>query len=103
MKEWRADFREMADEIREEGGPEAVARLLEHVGDLGDRGAAQLEAGPWKRDVTELEYDELVLASSALNRIRDRAEETGRSGYVQPLARILATIEAEIRRRGRER
>lgn len=102
MREWRSDFREMADEVREEDGPEAVARLLEHIGDLGSDGA-QLEADPWKRDLEALDYDELALASSALNRIRDRAEDTGRSDYVERLDRILATIEAETRRRADDR
>lgn len=103
MKGWRSDFRQMADEVRRDDGPEAVARLLEHVGDLGTREAAQLEAGPWQQDIEDLDYDELLLASVALTRSRDRAVETERSAYVEPLDRILATIQAEIERRADER
>lgn len=100
---WRADFRRMAGDVRREGGPEAVARLLEHVGDLGSRGTDQLASAPWKRDVDGLAYDELVLSSVILTRIRDRADDTGRSEYVEALDRILATVQAEIRRRPDER
>lgn len=103
MRDWRADFRGMADDVREEDGPEAVARLLEHIGDLGGRDAAQLEAGPWKRDLDALDYDELKLVSAALHRVRDRARDTGRSSYVESLDRILETIDAESRRRADER
>lgn len=102
MRDWRGDFREMADEVREDEGPEAVARLLEHIGDLETDRGAQLEAGPWRRDLEALAYDELVLASSALNRIRDRAGDTGRSDYVEGLDRILSTIDEELRQRASE-
>lgn len=103
MRDWRADFQRMAEDLREDDAPEAVARLLEHIGDLGSDGAAQLEAGPWKRDLEELEHDELALVSATLNRVRDRAKDTGRAAYVEGLDRILATIEGEIRRRADER
>ncbi|MDX1624803.1 MAG: hypothetical protein R3199_12580 [Gemmatimonadota bacterium] len=99
MRDWRADFREMADDLREEDGPEPVARLLEHIGDLGHEQVAQLQAGPWKRDLEALEYDELTRASAILNRLRDRARDTNRAEYVEGLDRILATVEAEVRRR----
>lgn len=103
MEAWRSDFREMADDVRRDDGPEAVARILEHVGDLGTGDAAQLEAGPWRREIEELDYDELLLSSRALTRIRDRAVETERGDYVEPLDRILASIQAEIDRRAAER
>lgn len=100
MRQWRADFRRMADDLREEEGPEAVARLLEHIGDLDSEQADQLEAGPWRRDLEALEYDELTRASAILHRLRDRAEDTNRGSYVEGLDRILATVEAEVGRRG---
>lgn len=103
MRGWRDDFRRMADDLREEGGPEAVARLLEHVGDLDGDTMEQLEAGPWKRDLEALDYDELSLVSATLNRLRDRSGDTGRSSYAEGLGRILATVDEELERRAKER
>ena len=103
MRQWREDFRRMADDLREDDGPEAVARLLEHIGDLGHEQVDQLAAGPWKHDLEALEYDELTRASAILHRLRDRAEDTNRADYVEGLDRILVTVEAEVGRRGEER
>lgn len=99
MQDWRDDFRQLARQLREDGQPEAVAQLLEHVADLGHGGALQLEATPWQRDLDALAYDELILASVALTRVRDTAGDTGRKDYVVKLDMIIATLADEISRR----
>ena len=97
MQDWRDDFRQLAKELREEGQPEAVARLLEHVADLEREGTAQLEAAPWHRDIKALAYDELILASVALTRVLDTAGDMDRQSQIPPLDRVLGTLADEIR------
>lgn len=46
MADWRDNFRHLAQELRQDDQPEAVAQLLEHVADLGLGGALQLESMP---------------------------------------------------------
>lgn len=99
MRNWRDDFRELAEEIRDEDRPEAVARLFEHVGDLGREPKVQLESGPWLEDLRALDYDELILASVALNRVRETAEDSARESYREALEEIVSTVEGEIHRR----
>ena len=99
MQDWRDDFRQLAQDLREDGQPEAVAQLLEHVADFESRGASQLESMPWQRDLEALDYDELILASVALTRVRDTAGDMDREDQIAQLDTILATLDAEIRRR----
>jgi hypothetical protein len=103
MDEWRKDFRQLAQQLRDDDQPEAVAQLLEHVGDLGQGGGAQMEAVPWQRDLEDLAYDELILASVALTRVRDTAGDMGRREYIVKLDMILATLAGEIGRRKQDR
>lgn len=99
MRNWRDDFRQLAEELREDDQPEAVARLFEHIADLGSERQVQLESKPWLREVEALDYDELILASVALTRVRDTAEDLARQEYVEALEEIVRTLENEIGRR----
>lgn len=103
MDDWRDDFRHLAQQLREDDQPEAVAQLLEHVADLGLGGALQLESMPWHRDIEALAYDELILASVALTRVRDTAGDMGKEDSVTNLDLILATLAEEISRRKKAR
>lgn len=97
--DWRDDFRRLADEIRQDDQPEAVAQLFEHVADLAHGRDLQLQGRPWLREVEELEYDELILASVALTRVKDTAEDSGRKDYMGALDVIVQTLAEEIGRR----
>lgn len=99
MEDWRDDFRHLAQQFREDHQPESVARLLEHVADLAHGEAFQLESKPWQRDVEALAYDELIMASVALTRVRDTAEDMGRENQIVKLDMILETLADEITRR----
>lgn len=81
MEDWRDDFGHLARQLREDDQPEAVAQLLEHVGDLAMGG------------------DELILTSVTLTRVRDTAEDLGRDEYIVKLDLILATLADEFARR----
>jgi len=102
MRNWRDDFRQLAEELRGDDQPEAVAQLFEHIGDLGSKRQMQLESKPWLRDVEALDYDKLILASVALNRVRDTAENSEKQEYDEALQAIVRTLENEISQRKKE-
>jgi len=93
MRNWRDDFRQLAEELRGDDQPEAVAQLFEHIADLGSKRQMQLESKPWLRDVEALDYDKLILASVALNRVLDTTENSGKQEYDEALQAIVRTLE----------